>query len=271
MHRLANSTPYSVRKLIREGQITEPTAGMCRGYAQGNLVILPQSVADDFLRFCQLNSKACPILEVTSSGQRELKRLALGSDIATDIPSYRVYEKGKLMGEYDNISSLWRNDFVSFILGCSFTFEAALIDAGIEIRHISKGCNVPMYITNIDCEPAGIFSGPMVVSMRPIPVEQIEKTIAITAQYPSVHGAPIHIGDISSIGITNIDKPDFGDPVEIKPNELPVFWACGVTPQAVAMKVKPEIMITHSPGHMFITDIKNTELASFEVLAEEGE
>lgn len=261
MKDLSYAKPQEVRKMIRRSEIKRPTAGMCRGYAQGNLVILPKDLAYDFLLFAHRNRKACPILEVTDLGDREFRQVAMGSDIAKDIPKYRIYKKGKLMGEYLDIEAFWREDFVSFLLGCSFTFESALIEAGIEVRHIQAGSNVPMYITNIECRPAGVFSGPTVVSMRPIPYNKIVQAVQITSKYPSVHGAPIHIGNPSNIGIKDIHSPDFGDPVEIKRNEVPVFWACGVTPQAVAMKIKPEMIITHSPGHMFITDVKNHELA----------
>lgn len=261
MKNLSFTNPFEVRRMIRKGEIQIPTAGMCRGYAQGNLVTIPKSLAYDFLLFTQRNPKPCPVLEVTDEGCRELKAIASGCDIARDIPKYRIYKNGKLQEERTDIEALWREDFVSFVLGCSFTFESALIEEDIEVRHIQNGSNVPMYITNIQCKPAGIFSGPTVVSMRPIPLDKIVKAVQITLKYPCVHGAPVHIGDPTLIGIKDINKPDFGDPVEIRENELPVFWACGVTPQAVAMKVKPEIMITHAPGYMFITDIKNHELA----------
>ncbi|SHJ71438.1 putative hydro-lyase [Paramaledivibacter caminithermalis] len=260
---LSFEKPVKVRQRIRENILKKPTSGLCRGYAQGNLVILPKSLAYDFLLFAHRNPKPCPVLEVTDVGQRELKSIAKGSDVSTDIPKYRIYKKGRLEGEYLDIKDFWREDYVSFILGCSFTFESALIDAGISVRHIEAGSNVPMYITNMECRSAGIFSGPMVVSMRPVHVDNIVKTVQITSRYPKVHGAPIHIGAPKLIGIKDIFNPDFGEPVEIKENEIPVFWACGVTPQAVAMKVKPEIMITHAPGHMFITDIKNYELGNF--------
>lgn len=253
--------PQEVRQFIREKKIKGTTSGMCPGYAQGNLVTLPKKLAYDFLLFTQRNPKPCPVLEVTDVGQVEFKWVAPGSDLTTDIPKYRLYKKGKLFDEYDDLKSLWRDDFVSFLLGCSFTFESALMEASIEIRHIIKKTNVPMYITNIKCKNAGIFSGPTVVSMRPMPADKVIKAVQITSRYPSVHGAPIHIGEPELIGIKNIYKPDFGDPVEIYENEIPVFWACGVTPQAIAMNVKPEIMITHAPGHMFITDIKNQDLS----------
>ena len=257
---LGITDPVKVREMIREEKITGPTSGMCPGYAQANLVVLPKEYAYDFLLFTQRNPKSCPVLEVSEEGDRYLRRIAPGADIASEIPKYRIYEKGVLTGEYTNVESFWREDLVSFLIGCSFSFESELLDAGIEVRHISMGCNVPMYITNIECEPAGIFSGKMVVSMRPIPYEQIVKAVTVTGQMPKVHGTPIHIGDPSVIGIKDVNKPDFGDAVSIMPGEVPVFWCCGVTPQSVVMNVKPSFCITHAPGHMLITDVKNTEL-----------
>lgn len=261
MENLKNLEPLKIRQMIRDGKIKSNTAGMCHGYVQGNLVILPKSHAYDFLLFAQRNPKQCPILEVSDMGSREFTKMAPGSDITTDIPKYRVYKKGELYGEFEDIKSFWKDDFVSFLIGCSFTFESALIDEGIEVRHISEEKNVPMYITNIQCEKAGIFEGPTVVSMRPLPSSEVVRAVQITSRYPGVHGSPIHVGDPKSIGIEDINNPDFGDAVDIKNKEIPVFWACGVTPQAVAMKVKPEIMITHAPGYMFITDMKNQKLS----------
>ncbi|AGX44057.1 putative hydro-lyase [Clostridium saccharobutylicum] len=252
--------PAEVRRLIREGEITGPTSGMCAGYAQANLVILPKDLAYDFLLFTQRNQKSCPILEVSDMGSRSLKYIANNVDIAKDIPKYRVYEDGILTGEYTSVEHLWRDNFVSFLIGCSFSFESELLEAGISIRHIEENCNVPMFKTNIECEPAGIFNGKMVVSMRPIPYDQIVKSVMVTGTMPKVHGAPIHIGDPSVIGISDVTKPDFGDSVQIKEGEVPVFWPCGVTPQSVVMNVKPKIVITHSPGHMLITDVKNVDL-----------
>ena len=208
--------PKEVRSLIREGKITGPTSGMCAGYAQANLVILPKELAYDFLLFTQRNPKSCPVLEVSDVGSRNLRYIAEDVDIACDIPKYRVYEDGILTGEYTSVEHLWRDDFVSFLIGCSFSFESELIEAGIPIRHIEEDCNVPMFRTNIECESAGIFNGKMVVSMRPIPYEQIVKSVMVTGAMPKVHGTPIHIGDPSVIGITDISKPDFGDSVEIK-------------------------------------------------------
>lgn len=257
---LVNASPSEVRKLIREGKIVKPTSGMCAGYAQANLVVLPKDLAYDFLLFAQRNPKPCPILEVSDVGSRTLKKIAKNCDIAKDIPKYRIYKKGELVGEYTDVSEFWQDDFVSFLIGCSFSFESEMIEAGIVIRHITEDCNVPMYMTNIECESAGIFNGKMVVSMRPIKPDQIVKAVTVTETMPKVHGTPIHIGDPSVIGIKDINKPEFGDAVTINEGEVPVFWPCGVTPQSVIMNVKPDIVITHSPGHMLITDVKNVEL-----------
>lgn len=258
---LSKASPAEVRAMIRTGEITGQTSGMCDGYAQANLAILPKDLAFDFLLFTQRNKKPCPVLDVTEAGSPVPRLTAPGADIRTDIPRYRIYRKGELTDEVTDISSFWRDDLVAFLLGCSFSFEAPMIEAGLEVRHITDHHNVPMYKTNIECVPAGVFYGPMVVSMRPMKPADAIRAVQITTRMPFVHGAPIHIGDPEAIGIHDIDKPDFGEPSEIRPGEVPVFWACGVTPQAVAMAVKPEFMITHAPGHMFITDIPNASLA----------
>lgn len=255
-----NMKPAEVRKLIREEKIQGPTSGMCAGYAQANLVVLPKDLAYDFLLFTQRNPKSCPVLEVSDVGSKELHEIATGVDLTRDIPKYRIYKRGELAGEYLNVEQYWRDDFVSFLIGCSFSFESALLDAGVPVRQIEENCNVPMYKTNIPCAPAGIFRGNMVVSMRPIPNRLVPKAVLVTGGMPRVHGAPIQIGDPESIGISDLDHPDFGDRVTIRDGEVPVFWPCGVTPQNVIMNVKPEIVITHSPGHMLITDVKNVDL-----------
>lgn len=255
--------PKEIRALIRKEKWDEPTAGLAMGYAQANLVILPQKYAFDFLLFCQRNPKPCPLLEVLEPGKFLTAFLSKDADIRTDIPLYNVYLKGKLERTVKKIRSLWKKDFVTFLLGCSFSFEEALLRSKIPIRHIEEKKNVPMFITNIPCESAGFFRGPMVVTMRPVPPDKVTRAVQITARYASVHGAPVHIGDPSKIGIRNLNKPDFGDPVTIKKGEIPVFWACGVTPQAVVMRAKPEFCITHTPGHMFISDLLNEELASY--------
>jgi uncharacterized protein YcsI (UPF0317 family) len=261
MKNVQQLTPKEIRRLIRKGKWNKPTAGLAMGYAQTNIVILPQKYAFDFLLFCQRNPKPCPLLEVLEPGKFQTKCLASDADIRTDIPRYNIYRKGKLQATVKEIKSLWKCDFVTFLLGCSFSFEEALLRAKIPIRYIEENKNISMYITHIPCKPAGVFFGPMVVTMRPIPSEKVTRTVQITSRYALVHGAPIHIGDPSKIGIKDLKKPDFGDPVTIKKGETPVFWACGVTPQAVVMKAKPDLCITHAPGHMFISDILNEELA----------
>ena len=254
--------PADVRALIRKGEITGPTTGMCSGYAQGNLVVLPRALAWDFLLFCQRNPKACPLLEVADARERTFAAFGRGSDIATDIPRYRVYEHGELTGEYTDVTKFFeqRGDLVSFLIGCSFSFESELLEAGVPVRQIEEGVNVPMYNTSIACTPAGVFSGNMVVSMRPIPHALVPMAVAITAGMPRVHGMPVQIGAPEAIGIRDLAHPDYGDPVTIRPGEVPVFWPCGVTPQAVVMHSKPEFCITHAPGHMFLTDVKNVQL-----------
>lgn len=251
-----------LRQAIRRGDFTSPTPGLAPGYAQANLAILPQKYAFDFLLFCLRNPKPCPVLDVTEPGSPIPRLAAPEADLRTDLPKYRIWEQGELKDEVTDITPYWREDLTAFLLGCSFTFEAALLGAGIPVRHIEENRNVPMYITNVQCIPAGMFHGPTVVSMRPIPPNQVVRAVQVTSRYPSVHGAPIHVGDPAVIGIADINKPDLGDSVTIKPGEVPVFWACGCTPQAVAMEAKPDFMITHSPGHMFITDLKNEELAA---------
>jgi uncharacterized protein YcsI (UPF0317 family) len=253
--------PRDVRRQIREGQWRKPTAGLAPGYVQANLVILPHDLAFDFLLFAQRNPKPCPVLEVTDVGSPEPKITAPDADLRTDTPKYCIYRHGKLAEEVTDLTSVWRDDLVSFLLGCSFTFESALLQAGVPVRHIEEQKNVPMFISSIRCVAAGVFQGPLVVTMRPIPAELVARAVQITGRYPGVHGAPVHIGDPIQIGIRDLAHPDFGDSVTIRPGEVPVYWACGVTPQAVAMQAKPSLMITHAPGHMFITDLKNEELA----------
>ena len=246
---------------MRRGELVRPTAGMAPGYVQANLAILPRELAFDFLLFCQRNAKPCPLLEVVEAGSAEPAQMAPGADLRSDVAKYRVYQHGEMTAEIEDISDYWSDDLVSFLLGCSFSFEAALMQAGIGLRHVDNEANVSMYVTNIPTAKAGHFSGPMVVSMRPIPREKIVRAVQVTSRFPAVHGAPIHVGDPEAIGIRDISAPDLGDPCEIREGEVPVFWACGVTPQAVAMSSKPPLMITHSPGHMFITDVRDEDMA----------
>jgi uncharacterized protein YcsI (UPF0317 family) len=230
---------------------------------QGNLAILPEDLAADFLRFCQLNSKPCPLIGVSEVGDPRIPALGLDLDIRTDVPGYRVWKDGVLVDETTEVSAWWRDDLVSFVLGCSFSFEEALIQEGLPMRHIALGVTAPMYRTDMACVTAGPFRGPMVVSMRPLKPAHAIRAIQITSRFPAVHGAPIHLGLPELIGIQDLARPDYGDPVEVKSDELPVFWACGVTPQAVIAAAKLPFAITHAPGRMLVTDIKNTQMASF--------
>jgi len=250
------------RLRIRSGTFTGPTSGVAPGNVQANLVILPRALANDFLRFAQANPKPCPVLAVSEPGEPTFPTLGREIDIRTDLPRYRVWKYGELVEEPTDIRDVWRDDLVSFAIGCSFSFEEALIEDGIEVRHIACGCNVPMYRTNVDCVPAGVFHGKLVVSMRPMKPADAIRAVQITSRFPSVHGAPVHIGFPGSIGIKDIAKPDYGDAVPVGADELPVFWACGVTPQSVIASVKPAFCITHAPGSMLITDLRNTKLAA---------
>lgn len=254
-------TADEVRLAARRGELTGQTSGLAPGFAQANLVILPREFASDFLLFCQRNPKPCPLLDVTSPGVPTPPRAAPSADLRTDLPRYRVWKEGRLAAEPTDIRDLWQDDFVSFVIGCSFTFEEALLRAGVPVRHIALGHNVPMYRTNIPCAPAGIFHGPLVVSMRPLKPAQAIRAVQITSRYPAVHGAPVHVGLPGQIGIADLARPDFGESVPVEADELPVFWACGVTPQAALMAARPPLAITHSPGCMFVTDLRDEELA----------
>ncbi len=257
---LRHGTGAEVRRRARMGELDRPTAGLALGYVQANLVVVPRELAFDFLLFCQRNPKPCPLLDVTEPGVSEPKFAAPGADVCTDVPRYRVYQNGEQTDEPAHLAAWWRDDLVAFLLGCSFTFENALLQAGVPVRHVEQKSNVPMYRTNRLCKPAGMFHGPLVVSMRPMTPAQALTATRVCGRFPRAHGAPIHFGDPIALGIADIDKPDFGDPVEIKSGEVPVFWACGVTPQAVAMEAKPALFLTHKPGHMFVTDLHDTDL-----------
>ena len=259
---LKGETGRDARRRIRaQGNNIAPTSGMAPGYVQGNLAILPKELAADFARFCQLNPKPCPILAQSEPGDWRLPTLGEDLDIRTDIPLYRVWKNGELIEEVSDLKKVWRDDLVSFVLGCSFSFEEALVDNGLEIRHQTCNVNVSMYRTNIECTPAGPFHGRMVVSMRPFKPADAIRAVQVTTRFPSVHGAPVHLGKPEMIGIKDIAKPDYGDAVPVKDDEFPVFWACGVTPQSVIATVKPDFCITHAPGYMLITDQLNSRLA----------
>ena len=250
----------SVRLDARAGRLTGPTSALARGFAQGNLVILPKADADDFLRFCQRNPKPCPLLGVTEPGSPHLPALGIDLDLRQDLPRYRVWRDGELVGEPTDIAALWRDDLVGFVIGCSFSFEEALLADGLEIRNVSDGVNVSMFRTSLDCAPAGRFAGPLVVSMRPFPPADAIRAIQITARFPAAHGAPVHIGHAGAIGIADLSRPDYGDAVSVHDDELPVFWACGVTPQAAIAAAKLPFAITHAPGAMLVTDLLSSRM-----------
>jgi len=258
---LTHATPADVRILARNEGWASHTAGVATGYTQANLVVLPREDAYDFLRFCARNPKPCPLLDVTETGSPVPAQVAPSADLRTDLPRYRVYEHGELVDEPTEITQRWRDDLVGFLLGCSYTFEHALRGAGIPLRHVEQGSIVPMFRTNRACVPAGRFRGPMVVSMRPVPAALVPLAVQVSGRFPAVHGAPVHVGDPASLGIVDLDRPDWGVAVQFEAGDVPVFWACGVTPQAAAMASKPPLMITHAPGHMFVTDVPIEALA----------
>lgn len=260
---VVRSASYQARLDARAGRLDRPTSNVSPGNVQGNLVILPAALADDFMRFCQRNPKPCPLLAVSEAGDPSLPELGVDIDIRTDLPRYRVWRHGRLVDEPTDVRGVWREDLVSFLIGCSFSFEEAMLDNGLPVRHIEQGRNVPMYRTGIATQAAGVFSGPLVVSMRPLKAADAIRAIQVTSRFPSVHGAPVHLGDPALIGIQDIDRPEYGDAVEIRAGELPVFWACGVTPQSVVASVQPEFCITHAPGYMLVTDLLNSRLAAF--------
>lgn len=246
--------PASLRAAIRSGDFADPTSGQGGAALQGNLVILPRDDAAAFLRFCQANPRPCPLLAVGEPGDPALPSLG-DIDIRTDVPRYRVWRRGQLAGEPADIADLWRDDLVSFVIGCSFSFEAALAEAGVALRHMTAGRNVPMYRTSISCRPAGAFHGPLVVSMRAMSAADAIEAVRICDRFPLAHGPPVHLGDPALIGIGDINRPDYGDAPLIEPGDIPVFWACGVTPQAALASAAPDFAITHAPGYMLVTDI----------------
>ncbi len=255
--------PAALRHAIRAGKFDAHTSGQCPGYAQANLAVLPQEYAAEFLRFCQLNPKPCPILGMSEPGNPVIAALGDDVNVSTDIGGYYVFKNGEMVEEVANLKAVWRNDMVAFAIGCSFSFEEALVEGGIPLRHFEQGCGVAMYRTNVATRPAGRFGGPTVVSMRPMKPADAIRAIQITSRFPNVHGAPIHFGDPAAIGIRDLAVPDFGDPVDLQPGDVPVFWACGVTPQSAIRAAKPPLSFTHKPGCMLVTDLRNSQLAVF--------
>ena len=258
------TSPLQLRQQIRGASMTGNTSGLCPSFVQGNLCILPADYANDFLKFCHLNPKPCPIIGMSEkSGDFRLKSLGQDIDLRTDIAQYKVFNDGQVVAQVTDILDYWRDDLVAFVLGCSFSFEEALLADGLEVRNLTEGVNVPMYRTNIACKTAGPFAGNMVVTMRPYKPADAIRAIQICSRFPSVHGAPVHFGNPAEIGITNLSQPDFGDKVSVNDGEVPVFWACGVTPQVAVENAKPSFCITHVPGCMLVTDLPNSTLAIF--------
>ena len=247
------TSPADARGLFRAG-LRVPTAGWAPGHVQVNLIAVPKDLALHLVRFAGRNPKPCPLLEATEPGTAR-SVLAPGADLRTDVPAYRVWRDGECLAETTDVTEYWRDDLVTLLLGCSFTFERALLRAGVPIRHLEQDRNVPMFRTNVACSPSGPLAGPMVVSMRPIPAPLVETAIRVTSRYPAAHGAPVHVGDPTALGIADLSRPDFGDPVTTADDDVPVFWACGVTAQAVVMASRPAFAIFHAPGHMFVTDV----------------
>ncbi|GAB4079600.1 putative hydro-lyase [Modestobacter muralis] len=250
---LPAADPSAARAQFRAG-LTVPSSGWAPGYTQANLVVLPRDWAYDMLLFGQRNPQPVPLLDVTDAGSHRTV-LAPDADLRTDLPRYRVWRDGECVDEPTDVTDLWGPDLVAFLIGCSFSFETALLDAGVPVRNIEQGRNVSMYRTDRECRPAGRLSGPLVVSMRPVPGSLVATAVQVTGRMPQVHGAPVHVGAPAGLGIADLARPDFGDPVELADGDVPVFWACGVTPQAALMASRPPFAITHAPGHMFVTDV----------------
>lgn len=253
-------TGRDARMAIRGGHYRGDTSSMAPGYVQANLAIIPQAWAYDFLKFCQRNPKPCPLLGVGETGQTAIPLLADELDIRRDVPGYRIWREGRFDRDVPDLVDLWRDDFVTFAIGCSFSFEQALLAHGVSVRNVEQDVNVSMFVTNIATESSGPFGGPVVVTMRPMKAPEAIRAVQITSRYPKVHGAPIHFGDPAQIGIRDLAKPDFGEPVEVREGEVPVFWACGVTPQMAIQQARLPVCVTHIPGHMLVTDLLNSEL-----------
>jgi len=253
--------PRAVRLASRSGAFAGVTAGLAPGRVQGNVCILPRAFADDFRDYCERNPRPCPLIGVSEPGDPRLPGLGEDLDIRSDVPRYRVFRDGQAKGDVADIRDLWTDDMVAFVIGCSFSFEEALMAAGVPLRYVAEGKNVAMYLTSIQTEPAGPFRGPMAVSMRPLVAADAIRAIQITSKYPRAHGAPVHIGKPGLIGIDDLDRPFAGDRIEVMPEELPVFWACGITPQAAVLRARPPLCITHAPGHMLVTDVRNSAWA----------
>jgi len=262
------SSGVALRDACRQGAFTCTTAGHAPGCVQANLVMLPREYCEDFRAFCANNAAPCPLLEMTQPGVCETTKLAPGADLCTDLPRYHVWRFGEMVEERLDVADLWQHDMQAFLLGCSFTWEDVLAAANLTPRHVEEGRIVPMFDTRIALKGSGPFQGNMVVSMRPYLAEDVERVTDITGAYPAAHGAPVQVADPASIGVSDDLKPDYGDPVTVRKDEVPVFWACGVTPQNAIRNAKLPLVITHAPGHMFVGDVSNEELKSWVVPGE---
>lgn len=251
-------TTKEFRKTIANNEFSNPTGGYCSGHVQANMVVLPKKYANSFEEFAKLNSKAIPVLEIVKD-THYTKILADKANLLNELPSYDIIKDGKVVKSVTNIEEYYTDDLVFFLIGCSFTFEKALIDAGVNLRYVEQKKNVSMYDTNIKLTPYDMFKGNMVVSMRPVKKEKVADACVVTSHYPQTHGSPIQVGYPQMIGIENIQKPDYGDAIEIKDDEIPLFWPCGVTPQNVLRDIKIPFAITHTPGCMFVGDKKDSE------------
>ncbi len=250
----AKLSPADLRKAMADGLWLDTTVGLGLGYLHTNVAILPEKYAFDFLLYCVRNPKPCPVIHVSEPGDPIINTVSAGSDIRDDISRYCVFEKGELVATPTSLRDYWRPDAVTFLLGCSVTFEQALINNGVPMRHHAQGSTPGVYITDIPCAPAGQFAGPVVASVRAIPGHLVSRAVEVTSRYPWGHGSPLHIGDPSLIGV-DLSKPDYGDVPVFEEGDVPVFWGCGVTPQLALSEAKPEYMFSHYPAHMYVADV----------------
>jgi uncharacterized protein YcsI (UPF0317 family) len=255
MPQQASLSAAAIRHAARIGQYAGQTSGMAPGFVQANIVIVPEAQASEFAEYCSLNPKPCPVLAVGEPGSPSLPSLGTDIDIRHDLPRYRVYRDGRLAGETGDVAALWRDDLVTFALGCSFTFEHALLEDGLDLRHVRLGRNVAMYRSSIETAPVGPFGGPMVVSMRPFASPDVARAVSISGRFAQMHGAPVHVGDPAAIGIADLAAPDYGDAVPVEPGDVPLFWACGVTSQAALEHARLPFFLAHAPGCMLVTDL----------------
>jgi uncharacterized protein YcsI (UPF0317 family) len=255
--------PQELRAQCRSGAFTGYTAAHCAGFVQANICILPRDWAYDFLLYCQRNPKPCPLLATSEPGSWHLDALGADIDIRRDLPAYHVFREGEFAGEFGDLSEFWRDDFVTFAMGCSFSFEQALLEDGLPLRYLERGSVAGVYETTVATTPAGRYTGPLLVTMRPFSPSDAIRAIQITSRFPNVHGAPVHLGDPAAIGVDLTRRYcDVGD-ASVGPSEIPLFWACGLTPQKAVAAARPPIFITHAPSSMLVTDLCNSQLASF--------